>query len=91
MRGSPDRNPGRWEKTRGPTAGGRTGRRYRTRFHGATAFVFGSLGSRILQVPLDDRPREFGVAKGARLANLVASFSDLVALRVRSMLPRRAA
>jgi glycosyltransferase involved in cell wall biosynthesis len=44
------------------------------------------LGGRIRQVPLDDLPREFGVAKGAKLRNLIASFRDLLSLRVRTLL-----
>jgi hypothetical protein len=45
------------------------------------------LGARIRQVELLDRPREFGVAKGARLSNLVYSMVDLASLRVRAFIP----
>lgn len=44
------------------------------------------LGGRIRQVAFDDQPREFGVAKGAKLRNLVTSFRDLVSLRLRTLL-----
>jgi glycosyltransferase involved in cell wall biosynthesis len=45
------------------------------------------LGARIKQVELLDRPREFGVAKGAKLGNLVRSMVDLASLRVRATWP----
>jgi glycosyltransferase involved in cell wall biosynthesis len=45
------------------------------------------LGARIRQVELLDQPREFGVAKGAKLSNLVYSMVDLASLRVRAFIP----
>jgi glycosyltransferase involved in cell wall biosynthesis len=43
------------------------------------------LGARIAQVELADHPRQFGEAKGARLRNLLLSFRDLAALRLRTL------
>lgn len=45
------------------------------------------LGARLRQVELLDRPREFGIAKGAKLRNLVSSMFDLASLRVRAFIP----
>jgi glycosyltransferase involved in cell wall biosynthesis len=41
------------------------------------------LGARIIEVPLDDHPREAGIAKGARLKTLFRSAGDLLSLRLR--------
>ena len=45
------------------------------------------LGARIRQVELLDQAREFGVAKGAKLSNLMYSMVDLASLRVRAFIP----
>ena len=43
------------------------------------------LGARILETPLPDRPRKFGVAKGASINNLARSAIELIALRLQTV------
>ena len=43
------------------------------------------MGARIEEVPLIDRERRFGVARGASLKNVVHAFAELMSLRVRGV------